>query len=145
MRITHNAKIFRGQLDVAPFAAIFFLLVMFLLLQSSLVFTPGIPIQLPDTADLPGLDEPTVAVAVDSGGVIYFQNRIVTESLLREQLADLAGSAREPLTLVIQADKQVRYEVLVRLGMLARDVGIPQALLATRPTLVPTPKTGGNP
>ena len=145
MRITHNAKIFRGQLDVAPFAAVFFLLAMFLLLQSSLVFTPGIPIQLPVSSDLPGLDEPTVAVAVDAGGVIYYQNRIVTEFLLKEQLSEAVRTARAPLTMVIQADKQVRWEVLVRLGLLAREVGIPQALLATRPTLVPTPVSGGNP
>ncbi len=43
MRFPHNTKIFRGQLDAAPFVGVFFLLVIFLLFNSGLVFTPGIP------------------------------------------------------------------------------------------------------
>lgn len=40
MRFARNARIFRGQLDAAPFAAVFFLLVIFMML-GSLVYTPG--------------------------------------------------------------------------------------------------------
>ena len=57
MRFPHNTKIFRGQLDAAPFLGVFFLLLIFLLLNSSLVFTPGVEIQLPETANVPGPDK----------------------------------------------------------------------------------------
>ena len=40
MKFPRNARIFRGQLDAAPFAAVFFLLVIFMML-GSLVYTPG--------------------------------------------------------------------------------------------------------
>jgi hypothetical protein len=36
-------------MDAAPFAGVFFLLVIFLLLNSSLVFPPGLKLQLPAT------------------------------------------------------------------------------------------------
>ena len=45
MKLPRNAKIFSGQLDAAPFAAIFFLLVLFVLLGLlvwiSRTFFPG--------------------------------------------------------------------------------------------------------
>jgi len=34
MKFPRNARIFRGQLDAAPFAIVFFLLVLFLMLAS---------------------------------------------------------------------------------------------------------------
>jgi len=43
------------------------------------------------------------------------------------------SQASEPLTLVIHADKSVRYDNLAHLVLLARDAGITNALLATLP------------
>ena len=57
MKFPRNARIFRGRLDVAPFAAVFFLLATFLLL-GSLVYTPGVRLELPEADDLPGTDKP---------------------------------------------------------------------------------------
>ena len=65
MRFPHNTKIFRGQLDAAPFVGVFFLLIIFLLLNSGLVFTTGVRIRLPEGVNLPGTDQPTAVVAVD--------------------------------------------------------------------------------
>ena len=59
MKFPRNAKIIRSHFDVAPFAAVFFVMMMFLLL-GALMPVPGIPL-LPPTADnLPGTDRPTV-------------------------------------------------------------------------------------
>jgi len=41
-------------------------------------------------------------------------------------------------TLVVQADKDTTHEMHVRLAVLAREVGIRELLLATRPQLVPS-------
>jgi biopolymer transport protein ExbD len=137
MRFPRNTRIFRGQLDAAPFMGVFFLLVLFLLLNKSVVFTPGVHIRLPETADLPGTAQPTVTVAVDAGGQLYFENQWCDESRLKARLQAAVARAREPLTLVVQADKEVKYEALVRLGLLAREAGVKEALLATRPPVVP--------
>ncbi len=155
MRFPRNTRIFRGQLDVAPFAGVLLLLVIFLLLNSSLVFVPGVPIQLPQTTRLPGLDGPTVVVAVDAGGQFYFDNQIIDESNLEEKLrravTELRESSRagqgpvadqdskaDSMTLVVKADAQVEYKVLTRLWLLARDAGITNLLQATYGPLAPT-------
>ena len=139
MKFNRNARIFKGQMDAAPVAAVFFLLVIFMLL-ASLVYTPGIPIHLPVADDLAGTDKPTVAVTVDAKGKLYFQNQPIEEGALRERLRMAVRNSTEPLALVVQADKAVSYEMLVRLTLLAKDAGISEGWLATLPR--PFPATG---
>ncbi len=140
MRFPRTKKMFRGQLDAAPFAGVFFLLVIFLALNSSLVFTPGVPIRLPMADDLPGTDSATVVVAIDAGGQLFFENPATDEKRLQQRLTDEVKSSREPLTLVVQADKDVKHETLVRVSLLARQAGFKDAPLATRP---PVAAAGG--
>lgn len=133
MKFPRNTRIYRGQLEVAPFIGVFFLLIIFLVFNSGLVVTPGVPIRLPPMQNVPGTFNPTLIVAVDASGQLYYENQVIMEEALRMRLQDEADRAREPFTLVIHADMNVRYEVLLRLGMLAQSVGIKDAMLATRP------------
>lgn len=118
-----------------------FLLVIFLLLNSSFVFVPGVAIHLPEAANLPGTAQPTLAVVVDQGGQYYFDNQIADAAQLEAKLRDAVARAREPLTLVVQADENVNYRVLAQLWLIARSAGVNDLLQATRPPLVPGAKT----
>ena len=139
MKLPRTAKILRNQFDVAPFAAVFFALLIFLLL-AALLPVSGLRMDLtPPTADdLPGVSQPVVAIAVDSQNRLYFENQLVTEAVLQTSLAAAVKGAREPLTLVIHADKAVSYDALAHLALLARapEIGITNLLLATLPRLV---------
>lgn len=143
MRFPRNARIFRSQLDVAPFASVFFLLVMFMML-ASLVYTPGARLQLrlPRAEGLAGTDKPTVSVAVDADGRLYYENQWIKEDDLTMRLREAAKKSPEPLTLVVQADKSVSLETSLRLAVLARDAGISEASLAIlpRPYAAPPPR-----
>lgn len=138
MKFPRNARVFKGQLDAAPFAAVFFLLVIFLMLGAR-VYTPGARLQLPVANDLPGTDKPAVAVAIDANGRLYFENQWIEESQLKNRLATAAKNSAQPLTLIVQADKAVSYEMLIRLTLLARQAGISEAWLATLPRPFATP------
>jgi biopolymer transport protein ExbD len=116
----------------------------------SLLPVPGLHMQLnPPAADnLPGVSGRTVAMAVDSAGRFYIENRMVSERQLKTSLqvyvAAAAASSHEPPTLVIHADRSVTYEQLTHLSVLAREkpIGITNVLLATLPrvTDAPAPK-----
>lgn len=138
MRFPRSAKILRSQFDVAPFAAVFFALLIFILLGAFLP-VPGIPLSPPSANDLPGVSRPAISMAVDSQGRYYFENQIVSEPVLKTSLLAAANGSRESLTLVIHADKSVTYEQLTRLALLARDAGITNSLLATLPRLADKP------
>ncbi len=130
MKFPRNARIFRGQLDMAPFASVFFLLVIFVMC-GSLLPTPGVRIELPQANDLPGTDRPTIAVAVDASGRFYFENRLIDKHELQSRLKEAVAGAHEPLTLLVQADKAVTEESLVGVALLAKSAHIHDLLLAT--------------
>jgi biopolymer transport protein ExbD len=134
MKFPRNARIFRGQLDAAPFAAVFFLLVIFLML-SSLVYTPGVRLQLPVADNLAGTDKQGVPVALAKNGQLFFEDQPISESELKNRLREAARKSDEPLTLVVQADAGVSYDMLVRLTLLAREAGISEAWLAALPRI----------
>jgi biopolymer transport protein ExbD len=140
MKFPRNARILRSHFDVAPFAAVIILLVLFLAL-GTLLPIPGIGVSLevPTATDLPGSDKPSVAVAVDASGRLFFANQMVTESQLTNGLSQAVRSTSTPLRLVIHADKAVTYDQLLHLTLLARDAGIHDALLATLPHVVEGP------
>jgi len=141
MKFPRNVRILRSPFDVAPFAAVFFLLVIFMML-AGLLPTPGLPLQPPTTDpedNWPGTDKPTVAVAVDANGRFYFTNQIINSKALEAALADAAKRFHPAPTLVIQADKAVTYDQLLNLTLLARHAGITNALLATLPRVVEAP------
>ena len=139
MKFPRTAKILSSRFDAAPFAAVFFALLIFLLL-AALLPVSGLRMNLtpPTAADLPGVDRPIVALAVDAQNRLYFENQIVTEAVLKTSLAAAVKGAHAPLTLVIHADKAVSYDELAHLALLARapEIGITNLLLATLPRLV---------
>ena len=139
MKFPRNARLLRSHLDAAPFASVFFVLVILLML-GALVYTPGVRIQLPTADNLPGTDKPTVTVALDASNRLYFANQIISEDELKSRLQAAAKKPSEPLMLVIQADRAVTHENLVHLTLLARDAGITDASLATLPRVISAPR-----
>jgi biopolymer transport protein ExbD len=134
MKFSRNARLLRSQLDAAPFAGVFFLLVIFMML-GSLIYTPGarLELQLPQGKGLPGTDRQPVYVAIDADGRLYYENQGIEETALVGRLREAVGKSSEPLTLVVQADKRVTHERVLRLTQLASDAGIKEAMLATLP------------
>ena len=144
MKFPRNSKILRSQFDMAPFAAVFFIVMIFIML-GALMPVSGLPVRLsPPVADnLPGVDTRTVSMAVDSTGRFYFENQIVNESQLNTSLRAAVAGSRAPLTLVIHADRAVSYDQLAHLALLARNCaptnGITNILLATLPRVTDAP------
>jgi biopolymer transport protein ExbD len=88
-------------------------------------------------------------VAVNLSGQLFFENQLILEQPLRQRLVEAVQRARGPLSLVLQADREIPYETILRLGALARGAGLTEILLATRPQTGRTPRPaepvpGGN-
>ena len=66
-----NIRPFHGRMDFAPFVGVLFLMLPLLL------FKPGIEVNvnLPVSSQRTGVGDPSLAVAVDSDGILYFRGR----------------------------------------------------------------------
>lgn len=139
MKFPRNVRTLRGQFYAAPFACVVFCLLIFVLL-SSLVYTPGVRIQLPDSAsEVPGVDGPTLAVAMDKNGQLIFQNQIIQEADLRQRLKSEVARESEPVTLCVWADEAVTLKQLNHLRDLAASAGIKQMSQAVLPRVFDAP------
>jgi biopolymer transport protein ExbD len=131
MKFERHAKILHGPLNAAPIAGVMMLLVIFIFL-SSLLYTPGVLIQLPVGEPLTVTDNPTVVVAVDSGGQFFLDNKLVEEAELKIRLQSALLQSRK-LTMVLWADAAAKNEVITSLETLAQAAGIREVLVAVRP------------
>lgn len=131
MKFPRNAKIFRGQLDVAPFASVFFLLAIFMIFSSFLVSSPGVKIELPELAGgtVTRIALPKLDIAVEADGKIHFESQLVESANLRDrlQIAVNRFGGNVP-TLVLQSDKKADLETLLQICQTARDVGIKETV-----------------
>jgi biopolymer transport protein ExbD len=133
MRFPRNARIFRGQLDTAPFAAVFFVLVLLLFISSRPAFTPGVHIDLPaGDAGASGTLDPLVVVGIDTEGQLYFENRLRTEDELLQRLEALIQQSPQPVTLMVQADRAGRLEATTRWLSRVSRLGFRKVVLSTK-------------
>jgi biopolymer transport protein ExbD len=67
---------------------------------------------------------------------LYFANKWIPESELKGLLKKALADSGTPLVLIVHADQDVPYKMLVGLTLTAREAGISEALLATLPNPV---------
>jgi len=134
MRYPRNARVFRGPVDGFLVGGVLFLLLIIVMLHSRLTFVAGVPIELTEGDDLPAVTNATVTVAIDARGLMFYQNQLIHEAELREGMLRAVESTQGPVTLVLLADRSVSLDLVWRLRLLARSVGIRSLVLAQRPS-----------
>jgi biopolymer transport protein ExbD len=124
LRYPRTAKVFHGQIDAAPIAGVFFLLVLFLLLHSSLVFTPGIKIDLNDYDTLIAKRTGVRMVKIDRKGSFLYNGKALKESAFYETIHEERSKPMPPTTFIVETDPLTKPEILARLKTSATEMGI---------------------
>ena len=136
MRYPRSVKIFRGQIDAAPFVGVMFLMTIFLVLHSHLVNPTGLEISLPESGEPLGVTGPSVILGVDRSGTMFFENRLLDAEALKVRLTEIVEQGGEPPSLLVQADKGLTLAQLQEIFELARSCGIRNAALANKRSVV---------
>ncbi|MFA5205383.1 MAG: biopolymer transporter ExbD [Lentisphaeria bacterium] len=160
MRIRPNVKVFAGPLEVAPLVNVFFLLLIFFVISSSLVFQPGISVELPTSAAAEYLANDKLVITVTDLGQLFFNDQPVAWDELERELRELvlhrkelmarrAGGlrlgrpARAPMV-ILRLDRRAPYEQAMAVLSMARslNLGVCLATAVPRPPagLLPVPK-----
>ena len=138
MRFQRTTRLFRGQLDLAPFLCVLFPVALAALLHSHLVLPRGNRITLPASGVGPAVapGEPTLVLAVDKHQRLYFENQVTTLQALEQTLSRRAKSNPSNI-LLVEADVAVSHGFLVGLSELARRSGMREIVLSTLPVSAP--------
>ncbi len=131
--------------DVTPLIDIIFQLVLFFMVSTTFVTTPGIEVELPrSSSDTILREKAEVRLWVAADGSIRVDERPVDLAALRQVLAQAA--AADPSTLVvIKADKAVDHGRVVAVMDLARSEGLSKLAIATEAPGVPSAPADSTP
>ena len=159
--IRPNAKVFAGRLDPVPLINLLFLLLIFFLISSSLVFQPGIPVDLPPAKNPTLNATDKLVITITRNGLIFFNDKKIEWGDLERELRNLVldskiatsrrnntritgiddKSVRNP-AVVLRADRNVAYERIMEVVSLARslNLGVYMATALPKPAK-PQPRT----
>lgn len=131
-RFRPSQRVLRGFTPVAPWIDFLLIFLMFLLARFSFVVQPGIAMDLPVAPATQGVRYDALVVSIPREGAYFFRDARVTTEGLAAALAD-AARADTNTTLIVEADARVSHGALVGVYNLARQAGIREILLASRP------------
>jgi biopolymer transport protein ExbD len=109
-RLSPNANV-----DLIPMIDVVFQLVVFFMVSSTFVMTPGIALDLPESTSSEPVVLNRLVVTVASPSEVYLNRERVPLSDLDARLRELVGenSADEPMSAVIEGNSSLPYETLV--------------------------------
>lgn len=133
MRFPRNHQVFKGRFDGAAFACVFFPLLLFLLLNQSLVYQPGYLARVPSGENISGYSGPFLVVTVDSVGRIFYDSQWIEEQELVRRLRAEVDRIGEDLKLIVTLDQELRYADTLKIVEIAKSAGIQEVIWSTRP------------
>ena len=124
-RLKTNATV-----DLVPMIDVVFQLVIFFMVSTTFILTPGINLSLPESTTAEPVAASKIIITVASEEEIYLNKERVTLESLVPMLTDMRGGADEG-SVVLEGDKQVPYSLLIRVLDVLRSAGFSGANLRT--------------
>lgn len=122
-----------SQLDMTPLVDVVFNLLIFFMLSTTFITTPGIKINLPEASSKElKVQEKEVRIALTRRGKIYLNRKLVTLNDVRKILKQKAR-INPKMLVIIQADEQVIHGKVVEIMDIAKTSGLNKLAIATRP------------
>jgi biopolymer transport protein ExbD/biopolymer transport protein TolR len=119
------------RIDMTPMVDVVFLLLIFFMISTTFVESPGISIKLPEASSQTVDREPKeIKIYLSSAGDIFYKNKKISIDEFRELLAE-HQSAADQTTILLLADQESRHGKVVTLMDLARDAGFVKLAIAT--------------
>jgi len=119
--------------DITPLIDCVFLLLIFFMLSTTFVVSPGIRINLPQAKAEPVRHErQDLRVKVDAEGTVYVGDQRASVEDLDTRFRETARSDRDTLV-VIEADEETPHKFVVDVMDRAKTSGLHRLAIATRP------------
>ena len=119
------------RIDLTPMVDVVFLLLIFFMISTTFVETPGISIKLPESSAQQVEHEPKeIKIYLSTEGDIYYQKKQISLDQFKDVLAEHQSNAAET-TFMLLADQDSRHGKVVTLMDLARDAGYKKLAIAT--------------
>lgn len=138
MKFKRHVAIFRGQLELTPLVDVVLLLLIFFVLTSSLIFNPGVRVDLPESTASTDVQTTDLVLTITDKNEVYFRNKLISPLEEYEQLhtelrkvKDAHGD--ETPRLIINADEKIPWGRVIRIMGIAWEEGFLTQFAGVRP------------
>ena len=119
------------RIDMTPMVDVVFLLLIFFMISTTFVESPGISVKLPESSTQAVDREPKeIKVYLTRDGTIYYRDKKISIEEFRGVLSEHRSEAAQT-TVLLLADQDSRHGKVVTLMDLARDAGFTKLAIAT--------------
>ncbi len=113
-----------ASVELIPMIDVIFQLVVFFMVSSTFIITPGIELQLPDSATAEPVVMSKIVITIVSPEEIYLNKEKETLTTAGEKLKELGEEGdQQKRSVIVQGDKSVSYSLMVRVLDLLRENG----------------------
>ncbi len=120
------------RVELTPMVDVVFLLLIFFMISTTFVETPGISVKLPESSSRKSIaEEKEVKVHLTSRGEIYLGDVKTSLPDLAPRLKELRREAGGDISFVLLADQDARHGQVVKIMDLAREAGFGTLAIAT--------------
>ncbi|WP_233189459.1 ExbD/TolR family protein [Geothermobacter hydrogeniphilus] len=122
------------KVDMTPMVDVVFLLLIFFMISTTFVETPGIDVNLPKSSlEVTEKKPQEIKVFIDARGKIVIDEKQVSLKGLKDRLKAMGAKTAET-TFVLMADRDVRHGRVVEVMDAAKEAGFEQLAIATEKT-----------
>ncbi len=119
------------RVELTPMIDVVFLLLIFFMISTTFIETPGISIKLPEASSSIAEKEPDeIKIFLSKEGEIYLKEEQISLAALRAHLKTYGDRARS-MTFLLLADKEAKHGLVVQLMDSAKVSGFGKLAIAT--------------
>jgi biopolymer transport protein ExbD len=119
------------RVDLTPMVDVVFLLLIFFMISTTFVETPGISVKLPESSSQQRKQEvKEVKVYLSKDGRIFLGEQEIEQTELRRRLKAY-GARTKTMTFLLLADKEALHGKVVTLMDMAKETGFDKLAIAT--------------
>lgn len=124
MKITRSRNYhIKSEINITPFTDVVLVLLIIFMITTPIIIQSSITVNLPKSqyGEESGSDQFEVIIKGERD--LYFNNRSTSLAALKEQLSSYAKE-RPELPLIIKADKDIKYYMIINIMDMAKESGV---------------------
>jgi Biopolymer transport protein len=135
MKTRREKKSIVAKIDITPFTDVVLVLLIIFMVATPMIYKGKIKVNLPDANVTKSQDKPeSITLFVEESGTVYLDEQSYAlpgdEARFRDSFARKMAAVNDP-TIVINGDRNVRYDYIVKIVNVMSDLKVRKIMLGT--------------